>query len=121
MILLLGLEPVTLTPLTPPPAFGDGWVWIAFLCASSLAAGGFISWRAWRSPRADEPDERAFRALAHRLALARKHRAAARVIASRAGIPAVALLVSEGAFDTAAAASGHPLAQELRLRLFSDR
>jgi hypothetical protein len=120
-VFVLALERVELTPQSAPEATAAAWIGLAVLAGASLAAGAAVSRVAWRDPQEQEPAERAFRVLARRLRLAARDRAAARAIAERAGIRAVSLLVSEGAFDAAAAAADHPRAAELRRRLFSGR
>jgi len=94
------------------PAHADAgtsidWRWRVFLflilCA---AAATCLTWVMRRHSLAQmDPAEFAFRKLSFRLRLASHARQSIRELAAASGIPAVALLISEDAFDRAASAS----------------
>lgn len=102
----------------------SAWVWIVGGCALALVIGGIVSWLAWRDRRRHAPVERAFRAMARRLRLGRVRAELVRVMAEDRDMPPVALLISQRAFDHAAASSTRGLDAQsldaLRRHIFSE-
>lgn len=95
---------------SPAPHAGlPTWLWIACGLAAALVVGGAISWLAWRDRRRNAPVERAFRAMSRRLRLGRARAELVRTIAEDRDLPPVALLISQHAFDHAAATSTRSL------------
>ena len=84
---------------------GTAWWILIGLLVLCTAAAGAVSWLAWRDRSRSEPEDRAFRALVRKQRLTRRRVALVRQLATSAGLPAVAILLSEGAFDHAVAQS----------------
>jgi hypothetical protein len=114
------LAPVRLALDTQPaPAASVPWLLVALLTAAALAAGGAVSWLAWRARAGTEEEDRVWRALARRLGLNWRARAAVLRLARREGVPPAALVLSPGLFEHAA--RGDPRAAALARALFADR
>lgn len=92
------------------------WLWIAMGVAAILAGAWAVRRR--RAQRDADPEVLAFARLAPKLGLGPRQRARLRAMAGAAGIPPVALLLSEHAFDRAAHLLADPAqASELRRAL----
>lgn len=121
MISLLAVDRVTLIEPSGPWLSAEGWLWAAFFLLVCFVVGAFVSVHAWRDRKSTSPEERAFHALAGAFALGKREKGRLRSLAAESGIAAVALVLSEGAFDRAAGRADLADVQELRRRLFSDR
>lgn len=123
LVLLAAVGPVW--PVNGDEAGAPGlpaWLWVALAVFVALGAGATISYLGWRDRRRTTPEHRAFRAMAWRLRLGRRSRAAVEQAARAAGMEPVALLISERAFD--AAAGSRPVSEPLarvRERVFAAR
>lgn len=95
---------------------------LALLLLLAVAIGGAVSYFGWRDRRRHTPERRAFRALARRMRLGRRLRAALERVALERGIPPVALLISEHALN--GAVEGEADSDDLRRareRVIADR
>lgn len=119
--LMLAIERVTLVDSGGSPGLGAFWIWGVGLAALSLILGGVISGLAWRDRRHADPEAEAFRLLAAQLGLPKPARRSVADLAASAGIPAVVPLLSDAAFDRAAAGREDPSLIALRRMLHSDR
>lgn len=99
-------------------------LWIGLGLTLALLVGAVVSWLAWRDRRRHAPVERAFRSLARRLRLGRARAEMVRVLADDRDMPPVALLISQHAFDRAAANSTRgvdaQILASLRHHIFND-
>lgn len=104
MVILIGqIDRVTLTPPAPIDPASGGWQ--PRLLITVLLVGLVVSMVArWRADLRRPLEERAFEKLARRLKVSRRRRRLIEQLAQRTSVPAVALLISEHAFDQAASA-----------------
>ena len=101
---LAAIEPIRLATQEAGDAPTDGAAWTSWAAGLALVAAlSFAAHWLWRVRRLSA-EERAFRALARRLWVPRGVRRTIRGMARAAGLPPVALLLSEHAFRSAAAA-----------------
>jgi len=101
LIAVLGSEPVWLArpaEASAQPAIAPWW---AFVLGWVLLVALAWRWALRRREHALDPREHAFRALSRKLRLNGRERRAVRRLGSGAGVPPVALLISEHAFSRA--------------------
>lgn len=111
---LAAIAPLRIRTSDVEPSAGSWlWLWIAMGLAITLAG----AWAAWHrlAQQRMTPEAAAFAKLAPKLGLGPRQRARVRAMAHAAGIPPVALLLSEHAFDHAAMCLADP-AQAAELR-----
>ncbi|MCC6285280.1 MAG: hypothetical protein IT439_08275 [Phycisphaerales bacterium] len=73
------------------------WLVVALLAALSAGSTAGAAWLAWRRALEAHPHEHAFRSIARRSGLSRHEREHVRSLASGAGVPPVALVLSPSA------------------------
>lgn len=78
------------------------WVVVALLAVAAVLVGAVVSFLAWRDERRQTPEHRALLALCRAMELGRADRILILHLAAAAGVPAVALVLSEPAFRDAA-------------------
>jgi hypothetical protein len=117
LLMLAAIAPLRIhTSDVEPGSASWLWLWIALAVAVTLA-GAWAAWRQHAQKQAD-PHAIAFARLAPKLGLGPRQRAQVRAMAQAAGVPPVALLLSEHAFDHAAMCLADPAqAAELRRTL----
>lgn len=104
MLLADQLQPIELTPPTGAPGSGLWAPPLWLIGASVIGLSLLVLVAQWRARRAAPVLERAFDALSRRLRIGRRRRRLLESLSRVTRVPAVALLISEHAFDRAALA-----------------